>query len=126
MHDLANHLATLETLLERPGAHTRGVLARNASGEKVAALDSDATCWCLLGGIVKVTGKWNMHETLCANMIHALFEAMPDYAVIMTDGNEIDEEATVFEFNDSQTTERCMALIRRAREQVTHGTTAQP
>ncbi len=51
-------LVNLRRLLSRPDRWGQGEAAMDSAGISVDPLSSDAVCWCLLGGLSKVTENY--------------------------------------------------------------------
>jgi hypothetical protein len=49
-------LVALRNLLREPARHTQRVFARDAKNYPVPSTSQYAVCWCLAGGIAKITG----------------------------------------------------------------------
>jgi hypothetical protein len=50
-------------LLSDPSKWTKGVIARNSNGERVAGYDPSATCFCLYGAIKRCYPGYAAEET---------------------------------------------------------------
>lgn len=55
MSQLVTDLKALKDLLADKGNWTQGEFARNAKGGRAAPNSKTAVCWCILGGLQKVT-----------------------------------------------------------------------
>jgi hypothetical protein len=88
-------LKAARELIAKPERWTRGCGARNASGQDVNAHSDDATCWCAIGAIVKVSDD----NPVPAEML--LRRALPDGGFISA-------------FNDSHDHAEVLALFDAA------------
>lgn len=81
---------------------TKGAMGRNAEGVSVASKDPTAVCWCLLGGMVKITGGGISDPKRFLALRSAL--------------NKASGGVGLGSFNDTATHEQVLALIDRAIE----------
>ena len=77
---VADVLNAAADLIEPEGAWTRGVLARNASGNLVMPCNPEAICWCALGAI-RVAGHFVQAATrsVCFFRRHIGVESIEDW-----------------------------------------------
>lgn len=100
---VAKVLGDAKSLVE--SGWTKDTLARNESGYPVAPGSPEATCWCLVGALVKASGP---DGALCRRVI--------DFA-----GTFISRSWTLDRFNDqSPGPEPVINLLRRAHERAAH------
>jgi hypothetical protein len=92
-------LKALRELFSDPARWTQKVSARNARGEQVYPLDPSATCFCLLGGMVKVVSGDRRRYTML-------------YSVL--DAEKPNGCQTLAHFNDRYRYESVLGLIRLA------------
>ncbi|MEE9481814.1 hypothetical protein [Methylobacterium ajmalii] len=55
-------LCGLETLFADPANHSQGSYARRADGTPCDAFSDGASCWCLLGGVERMVGPFNIED----------------------------------------------------------------
>ena len=74
-HPIAEVLRAAADLVEKPGAWTQRVFARDATRRPVTARDRSAVCWCASGAVRHVTADWDK-----AGAAHEfLFQALPKW-----------------------------------------------
>ena len=97
-------LKALHRLLSDRRRWTTALEARDFRGEAVNPLDPQATCFCLYGGIEKVSGG---DGDRFSAMRTSLFNVLP-----------VSAEGSLAKFNDGSRHEEVLALISAAAEQV--------
>jgi len=92
-------LTKAQSLISDPSHWTKGTFARNKDGEPRMDDEADATCWCSMGALRKVTSAGITQEYPRAIII--LSQAADEHIV---------------KFNDSHTHAEVMAVWDKARD----------
>ena len=72
---LVQDLKAARAVIEKPETWTKGFYAHTATGEDVESEHPDATCWCVIGAVEKVTSEG--HWMRAQNVIHYLGHYVP-------------------------------------------------
>lgn len=100
---LLTDLKALRELFSDRSRWTQGVEARNGSGLPVAPMDPDAVCFCLLGGVIKVTDdEVRRYEALRFHISGMIF---PQYRSLIA-------------FNDGSGYDQVQAMLDRAQAKI--------
>lgn len=99
-------------LLERPGAWTQNVFARNSGGENVGVRHDSAACWCAMGAIRRIGGGAQTPATRDA--VSALETMLSDGARNVSS----DDDVWIPKWNDAEgrTQAEVVAMFRRCAE----------
>ena len=89
MSQLVTDLKALKDLLADKGNWTQGEFARNAEGGRVGSTSKTAVCWCVLGGLQKVTNRTQIrYSNGRAALINAILSVCPEHFGAVTNVND--------------------------------------
>lgn len=109
--DLAVKAQALFDLLSDPEQHTRTILARDDAGNKIHPSNPKATCFCLVGGIVKIEGirNHNYYELYSKASTTPLGKLLSH--IIRSSPHHIHHPAVLWQYNDNHPHAKVVTLL---------------